>query len=141
MIAVIAFGRISSVMRDVSTPITGLLTSGVNNTAANSASVKTHVGRSRPRSHSGSDTPRMAAAASPQGLGPGDEHDGDDRPDKRSGTERAVEEARDPWAAEVEVGMCGQRGGQCRAEETKHHDHEDESAHERVPRDEAQALQ
>ena len=67
MIAVIAFGRISGVMRDVRTPNTGPLTSGVNSTATKSASVKTHVGRSRPSSHSGSETPRMAPAASRRG--------------------------------------------------------------------------
>ena len=63
MIAVIAFGRISGVMRDVSTPITGPFTSGVKSVAEKSASVNAQVGRSMPSTHSGTVTPRMAAAA------------------------------------------------------------------------------
>ena len=67
MIAVIAFGRISGVIRDVSMPMTGPFTSGVNSTAEKSASVNTHVGRSMPSSHNGSVTPRIAPAASRSG--------------------------------------------------------------------------
>ena len=68
MIAVIALGRISGVIRDVSTPMTGPFTSGVNNVAENSASVNTQAGRSIPSSQSGSVTPRIAAAARRRGC-------------------------------------------------------------------------
>ncbi len=83
----------------------------------------------------------MAPAARRRGWVFGMTHDSDDRPDQRPGSERAVEEARDLRAAEIEVGVCGQRGGQCRAEEAEDDDDEHEGAHERVPRDEAQAFQ